>query len=224
MPSSQVPWYLGHLAPNPLASWLCQEPSPWPPWCPWCHEIPEMRYIYHEEWSSSTHQCIKNRFPVLTHSRTERDNQNPLFRLLFEVLMWGYDLRKVSAWIHSSLIHFNLPPYRCHHSLHHLFLPVDQLLGSSWYHHLLDSLHIPPPSLQHSQHSTLYNPHKRDNHNSHKDHNDSYRIFYIQISICSRSILHPFCLTHNLSVCIHYHPDCSMTFGGSCKQPCCWLD
>src|SRR5579862_4489583 len=45
MPSCQVPWYLGHLAPSPLASWLCQEPSPWPPWR---HEIPEMRHVHHE--------------------------------------------------------------------------------------------------------------------------------------------------------------------------------
>ena len=29
-----------------LASWLCQEPSPWPPWYPWRHEIPEMRHVH----------------------------------------------------------------------------------------------------------------------------------------------------------------------------------
>ena len=38
-----MPWQLGNLAPSPLASWLCQEPSPWPPWHP---EIPEMRRVH----------------------------------------------------------------------------------------------------------------------------------------------------------------------------------
>src|SRR5579859_4958031 len=52
MPSCQVPWYLGHLAPSPLASWLCQEPSPWPPWRPWRHEIPEMRHV-HQMYASA---------------------------------------------------------------------------------------------------------------------------------------------------------------------------
>src|SRR5579859_2022940 len=54
MPSCQVPWYLGHLAPSPLASWLCQEPSPWPPWCPWRHEIPEMRHVHQINLSRNT--------------------------------------------------------------------------------------------------------------------------------------------------------------------------
>src|SRR2546423_13792327 len=44
MPSGQAPWYLGNLAPSPLASWLYQEPSPWHPWHP---EIPEMRHVHH---------------------------------------------------------------------------------------------------------------------------------------------------------------------------------
>src|SRR2546423_9282182 len=47
MPSCQAAWYLGNLAPSPLASWLCQEPSPWPPWHPWRREIPEMRHVHH---------------------------------------------------------------------------------------------------------------------------------------------------------------------------------
>src|SRR5205085_11656395 len=51
MPSCQAPWYLGNLAPSPLASWLYQEPSPWHPWHP---EIPEMRHVHQinerEQW------------------------------------------------------------------------------------------------------------------------------------------------------------------------------
>src|SRR2546423_2127486 len=51
MPSCQAPWYLGNLAPSPLASWLYQEPSPWHPWHP---EIPEMRHVHHLQCGTAT--------------------------------------------------------------------------------------------------------------------------------------------------------------------------
>ena len=59
MPSCQAPWYLGNLAPSPLASWLCQEPSPWPPWHPWRREISEMRHVHHlvHEYYLSIYEC-----------------------------------------------------------------------------------------------------------------------------------------------------------------------